>query len=149
LFVDARRLRIDLVEARRMLMTVAVTDPDAPLGCVRDARYRRALMQSWTKINNWLRTVEQLDELEQLRLTDHHLGHHLGAGPISQLRDTLREPWRAVAHARALDPFQLADLQAVLRTLEQLDTQLAALEHGLERIGEDPYRDRFPAFAGA
>lgn len=145
LFVDARRLRIELTEARRVLMTVAVTDPDAPLGHVRDARYRRALMESWTKINHWLRGLERLDELELASLTD----HHLGTGPIEQLAQSLREPWRAVARARALDPFEIEQLHAVLRTLEQLDDQLAALERGLERMGEDPYRDRFPAFAGA
>lgn len=138
LFVDSRALRISLTEARRTLMTVAVTDPDAPLGRVRDARYRRALLQSWSEINGWLRGIRELDQHSAASLAD----LHLGSGPIEQLRDTLEGRWQAVARARALDPFALDDLRAVQRTLELIDDELAAIERGLERIGDDPYRDR-------
>ncbi len=138
LFVDSRALRISLVEARCTLLTVAVTDPDAPLGRVRDARYRRALMQSWSEINGWLRAVRDLDELSAARLAD----LHLGSGPIEQLRDSLEDRWRAATRARALDLFPLEDLLAVQRTLESIDDELVAIESGLERVGDDPYRDR-------
>jgi hypothetical protein len=138
LFVDSRTLRVSLIEARRTLMTVAVTDPDAPLGRVRDARYRRALMQSWSEINRWLRGIRELDDQATMSLAD----LHLGSGPIEQLRDGLESRWRAVSRARALDPFMLDDLLAVQRTLELIDDELVAIERGLERIGDDPYRDR-------
>lgn len=138
LFVDSRALRISLVDARRMLMTVAVTDPDAPLGRVRDARYRRAVMQSFSQINRWLRGIRELDDMSAASLAD----LHLGAGPIEQLRDGLQGRWRAAVRARALDPFPIEDLLAVQRTLEAIDDELVALERGLERIGDDPYRDR-------
>jgi hypothetical protein len=137
LYVDTRGLRIALIQARRTLMSVAVTDPDAPLGCVRDAHYRRALMQSFSEINAWIRGIRELDQHAAASLAD----MHLGSGPIEHLRNSLRDRWRAVSRARALDPFPIADLLTVQRTLERLDDELVALERGLERLGDDPYRD--------
>lgn len=145
LFVESRGLRIALVEARRNLMLVQVTDPDAALGRVRDARYRRELMQNWTRINHWLETARQLDESAAATLADRHLGPE----PIEQLRDSLRDKWRTVARARALDPFDIEDVVAVVHAFEQLDVALASLEQGLERLGDDPYRDRFVNLAPA
>jgi hypothetical protein len=137
LYVDTRGLRIALIQARRMLMSVAVTDPDAPLGRVRDARYRRSLMESFSEINGWLRGIRELDQHDAASLAD----MHLGSGPIEHLRDALRDRWQAVARARALDQFALEDLLAVQRTLELIDDELAAIERGLERVGDHPYRD--------
>lgn len=138
LYVDTRKLRIALIQARRTLMGVAVMDPDAPLGRVRDARYRRALMQSFSEINGWLRGFRDLDQHAMTSLAD----MHLGSDQIEQLRDALRDHWQAVARARALEPFALEDLLAVQRTLELIDDELVTLERGLERLGDDPYRDR-------
>jgi hypothetical protein len=137
-FIDTRVLRIQLIEARRMLMSVAVTDPDAPLGRVRDARYRRALMQSFSHINRWIRVIRGLDDHAANSLAD----LHLGSASVEQLRDALRGRWRAVSQARALDTFLLDDLLAVQRTLELIDDELVRIERGLERLGDDPYRDR-------
>jgi hypothetical protein len=138
LFLDARALRVAMTEARRTLMLVELTDPDAALGRVRDARYRRALMESWTKINRWLERVHQLDARASAMLADRHLGPE----PIELLRESLRDKWRAVARSRALDLFELDDVHMVARAFEQIDLQLAALEQGLTQLGDDPYRDR-------
>lgn len=139
LFVSSRELRVALVEARRTLVSVEVTDPDAPLGRVRDARYRRALMENWSRINHWLRAVRELEEGDAARLGD----LHLGPKKIEQLRDSLRGKWQVAAQARALDPFELADLHDVANAFERVGEELALIENGLERVGDDPYRDRF------
>ena len=139
LFVGSRELRVALIEARHTLARVRVTDPDATFGRVRDACYRRALMQTWSHINRWLRAVRELDEGDA-----GHLGElHLGPDTIEQLRDALRAPWQAVAHARALDPFELEQLDAVAATFERVGEELERIERGLMRLGDDPYRDRF------
>lgn len=138
LFVDSLALRADLVRARRRLTAVAVKDPDAPLGHVRDANYRRALMESWTHINAWLRTVERLDSASAAELAD----HHLGSEAITGLRDSLYTKWSSVARARALDPFALDDLIAVQQTLERIELALVDIEHGLVALGDHPYRQR-------
>ena len=132
LFVDSRALRISLTEARRT-HDRPVTDPDAPLGGVRDARYRRTLMQSWSEINRWLRGIRDLDDQAAISLAD----LHLGSGPIQQLRDALESRYRSVARARALDPFELEDLRGVQRTFELIDDELAAIERGLERLSDE------------
>jgi hypothetical protein len=144
LYVDTRGLRIALIQARRTLMSVAVTDPDAPLGRVRDAQYRRTLMQSYSEINAWLRGIRELDQHAAASLAD----MHLGSRPVEQLRDGLRDRWHAVARARALEPFALEDLLAVQRTLESLDDELVAIERGLERLADHPYRDHIATAEG-
>ncbi len=138
-FARCRRLRIDLTHARRMLATVAATDPDVPLGQVRDARYRRALMQSWTQLRAWLRESETLDEVDALALAD--MG--LSTRNIAELITGMSERWRAVSRARALDTFPLADLVAIQTLLDRAERELVAIECGLTRVADDPYRDRF------
>ena len=145
LYVSSRELRVALVEARRTLASVKVTDPDAALGRVRDARYRRALMENWSLINRWLRACRELPEVDAARLGDLHLGPE----SIEGLRDSLESRWRVVAHARALDPFELDDVRAVERAFERVGEELALLEQGLARLGDDPYRDRFHAQPGS
>jgi hypothetical protein len=138
LFVASLALRAELVRARRELSAVQIQDPDAPLGCVRDARYRRAVMTSWSRISEYLRGLEALDPASAGALLD----SGIEARAITSLRDSLRGPWTTVARARALDPFELDDLLAVAQTLERIEHQLASIERALARLGEHPYRDK-------
>jgi hypothetical protein len=139
MFGRCRRLRIDLTEARRMLATVAATDPDVPLGQVRDARYRRALIESRTLLRDWLRESEGLDEHDARAFAD--LG--LSTGNLRELHDGLHDYWRAIARARALETVPLEDLRTVQAVLERAELELVAIEAGLARVSDDPYRDRF------
>ncbi len=139
LFLACIQLRAQLVHARRMLVAVEITDPDASLGHVRDARYRRAVMESWTHLNAWLRGISELDEAELLVLRDKGLGHEA----IASMVEGMREHWRAASRARALDPFAMTDLLAIKRTFERVEAELLGIERGLVEMGEDPYRDRF------
>jgi len=136
LFVTSRTLRAELCHSRRTLTAVAVQDPDAPLGQVRDTRYRRAVIESWTLINTWLRSVNKLGELDAAELAD----AHISAAAIEQLRDAMHDSWRAASQARALEPFPIAQLVANQRALEQLELELVAIERGLARVNEHPYR---------
>jgi hypothetical protein len=138
LFVDSRALRGELIRARRTLTAVATTDPDAPLGRVRDARYRRAVMESWTRLNNWLRGAENLAEVHAGALEDRQIGPQT----IAALRDSLRDKWDDATRARALDPFALSDLLAVQAIFIELEAELEAIERGLAELGEHPYRNR-------
>lgn len=139
LFLDSRRLRAELVRAQRVLATVEVTDPDAPLGQVRDRRFRRAIVETCGQVNHWLTQVENLDELDRLALED----RQLGPNPCSAVLGSLRETWRSVATARALDAFPIAVLLDARRAFAKLDQELRAIEDGLQRRGAHPYRDRF------
>ncbi len=138
LFVDSLALRADLVRARRTLAEVAVKDPDAPLGRVRDASYRRTLMETWSRINEWLRAIEELDPTSIGELADLHIAPER----IARLRDSLYSTWSTVARARALDPFELDDLLAVQQTFEGIEIELAGIEQRLAKLGDNPYRNR-------
>lgn len=142
LFVDSLALRGDLVRARVTLTAVAVKDPDAPLGQVRDARYRRTLMDGFSRLNKWLRVIERLD-VNDGALADLQVDVQAIAG----LRDSLRDKWGAVTRSRALDPFALDDLIVVQQTFERIELELAAIERGLVRLGDHPYRDRHAGLA--
>lgn len=139
LFLETRHLRAELVRARAMLTVVEVVDPDAPLGQIRDRRYRRALMESWSFVNAWLRTVDALGTGDAMILERKHIGQDR----VSALRESLRDKWRAAAQSRALDPVALDDLTAVKAALEQLERELVVIERGLAREGEHPYRERY------
>jgi hypothetical protein len=138
LFVDSLALRAELVRARRVLAAVAVKDPDAALGQVRDSRYRRTLMISWSRLNAWLRTIGQLDASSVGALRDMHVDTDV----IARLRDSLHDKWLEVSRARALDPFALDDVLAVQATFERVELELASIERSLAQLGEHPYRDR-------
>lgn len=138
LFASCRRLRIALTHTRRTLALVATTDPDVALGQVRDARYRRALMESWTHLRAWLREAEALDTRDLAALDE--VG--LGTRNLAALTEGLRTRWRAASRSRALDTFPLDDLAMVRATLERAELELVELETGLARQADDPYRDR-------
>jgi hypothetical protein len=145
LYCESRELRITLVEARKVLIAVEATDPDAPLGKVRDARYRRSLMQAWTAIRTWVADNEQrpLAGADARQLEDFERD-------LQRVRDELeglRGTWRSVSRSRALDPFPLDQMQAVADTFARLDHLLASLEARLDGLGADPYRDRFQTLA--
>lgn len=141
LFVDTLALRAELVRARGELTAVAIKDPDAPLGRVRDGRYRRTLLTSWSRLNAWLRAADRLDVASLALLRD----EHLDAVTIAQLRDSLHDKWYAASRARALDPFALDDLVAVQQIFERVEIELEAIEQGLAQLAENPYRDRHAA----
>lgn len=138
LFTGTLSLRADLVVARRELTAVATKDPDAPLGQVRDARYRRTVLDSWTRINAWLRTFGRLDAVSVGQLRD----MNLDSNAIAQLRNSLHDKWYEAVRARALDPFAIDHLRAAQRIFERIETELEAIELGLLQLAKHPYRDR-------
>lgn len=138
LFGSTLALRAELVHARRELSEVAVKDPDAPLGRVRDARYRRTMLISCSRLNAWLRAFGRLDSASLAQLRD----VHLDSDAIAQLRDSLHDKWYAASRARALDLFELEDLLAAQRTFERIEDELESIEHGLALLAAHPYRDR-------
>ena len=85
--------RVELMASTRTIATLLLTDPDVPLGCVRDFRYRVAVAQAWTAACGWLRTLEELAVEDRLCLEragytprgflDHHAWLHGGLPLLS------------------------------------------------------------------
>ncbi len=128
--------RVELMASTRTIATVLITDPDVPLGCVRDFRYRLAVARAWTAACAWLRTLEELADEDRVCLEragytsrgflDHHAWLH------GRVRTTVR--------ARALEPFEVAEVEATCSRVAAMAEELELVERALARGSEDPYR---------
>ncbi|MCA9692018.1 MAG: hypothetical protein R3A51_21300 [Nannocystaceae bacterium] len=128
--------RVKLVESIRAIAKVLYTDPDVPLGCVRDFRYRVAVFNAWAAASRWQRSLESLDEVDRHRLLS------LGFDPREVLRSsaTLGESVRVTSRARALEPFAVDGVRITCEAVEELARVLELLEARLCALGHHPYR---------
>lgn len=128
--------RVALTESARAISCILITDPDVPLGWVRDFRYRLAVASAWSAACAWLQRLEQLTDddrvcLERSGYTPRSfLDHH--ACLLRTVRTTVR--------ARALEPFEVAEVEATRSRLAAMTEELELVERALARGGEDPYR---------
>lgn len=121
--------RVRLTDSVRSIATVLIVDPDAPLGVVRDFRFRTALADAWSAAREWLRLWEGLAEGERRRLEE------LGYTPkmFCERCAALRGAVRRCVRAPALEPFPVPDVEAtqavvlaLVRDLEGFERTLAA-----------------------
>ncbi len=129
--------RVKLIESIRAIARVLITDPDVPLGCVRDFRYRVAVFNAWAAASRWIRTVESLDEVDRHRLAA------LGFDPQTFVRtsENLGVTVRETSRARALEPFDVDGVRLTRATLDVLVRELERVESRLSAFfGEHPYR---------
>lgn len=121
--------RVRLTDSVRSIATVLIVDPDAPLGVIRDFRFRTALVDAWSAAREWQGQWEGLDEAEQRRL------EQLGYTPRSfcERCADLRGAVRRYVRAPALEPFPVSDVEAIralvlalVRDLEGFERALAA-----------------------
>lgn len=126
-----------LVDSVRAIATVLIVDPDAPLGVVRDFRFRTALADAWTAAREWIRLWDALDEAERRWLAE------LGYTPqiFRERCAALRSAVRRCVRAPALEPFPVSDVAAtqalvlaLVRDLEGFERALASAPRG------GPYR---------
>ncbi len=128
--------RVELLASTRTIATILITDPDVPLGCVRDFRYRLAVARAWSAACSWLRTLEEMAVEDRLCLeragytTRGFLDHHAW----------LHRCVRTTVRARALEPFEVADVEATCSHVAAMAEELEQVERVLARGGEDPYR---------
>lgn len=128
--------RVALVESTRTIAEVLITDPDVPLGCVRDFRYRMALARAWSAACGWLRAVESLAEEDRGQL------ERLGYTPATfrEQHAWLDRRVRSTVRAPALEPFEVAAVQTVRQMVDAMIHELERLEHTLIDTAASPYR---------
>jgi hypothetical protein len=138
-FAATDALRLALLEDLRLVSTVLVTDPDVPLGHLRDARFRWAVLDAWLRMGRWQRAVAAREPAtaEDLFLRD-ELG--VGGHRLSGARERIRRVWWQAVRARALDPYLVTDVHTVKSALETMALVLDSIEDDLGRTGADPYR---------
>lgn len=128
--------RVALVESMRTIAVVLITDPDAPLGYVRDFRYRMAVSRAWTTACAWWRQFEGLVEDDRARL---EVAGYTGRG-FADLQACLLRTVRTTVRARALEPFAVDEVAETQARLTAMVEELERLEAALGRSAEDPYR---------
>lgn len=129
--------RVRLIESVRSIATVLIVDPDAPLGVVRDFRYRLALAEAWKAARAWLRTWDGLGEAQRRRLEE------LGYTPrvFDERSAALHGVVRRSVRAPALEPFAVGDVESVQRTVLALVQDLEGFERAVIAAPRpDPYR---------
>lgn len=128
--------RVALVESMRAIAVVLITDPDAPLGFVRDYRYRFAVSRAWTAACAWAQQLGGLDEDDRVRL---EVVGYSGRG-FEEQRACLLRTVRTTVRARALEPFAVDEVAATQARLQAMVEEIERLELALGRSAEDPYR---------
>lgn len=129
--------RVRLVESVRSIATVLIVDPDAPLGVVRDFRYRLALAEAWKATAAWLRAWEALDEAQRRRIEE--LGYT--PGRFGERRAALSGVVRRSVRAPALEPFAVDDVEAAQRVVLALVQDLEGFERAVVAAPcQGPYR---------
>jgi hypothetical protein len=129
--------RVRLVASARQVATVLIVDPDVAFGCVRDFRFRLALADAWSAASAWLQVYDGLPEHEQRRLE----AYGYTAREFGERRAELGRAVRRCVRAPALEPFPVADVEAVQRLLLALIGDLEGCERALlASAPEHPYR---------
>lgn len=128
--------RVALVESVRAIAVVLITDPDAPLGFVRDFRYRVAVARAWSAACVWLEQLAGVVEDDRVRLE----GVGYTDGGFRDLHAGLHRVVRTTVRARALEAFPVDEVAATQARLTAMVEELERLELALSRGAEDPYR---------
>lgn len=133
---ESHATRARLVDAIRAIGTVLIIDPDVPLGCVRDYRYRMAVLSAWSAANHCLRAFEELDDGDRSRL------EAVGCD-VDRYRHALARlaaPFKVAKRARALEPFPVDDVRTTCTAVAAMAHELALLEGRLGAAPSHPYR---------
>ena len=135
-FERGQELKIKLAEHHRMISIVLLTDPDVPLGTVRDSRYRRCIIDSYEALSEWLDQTRELCRSYSLEL------EALGSAPqlIEKTMNELYPLWRLVRYSRALEPFSVADVAHSERLLLSVSQLMQTIEFGLSQVHGLSYR---------
>jgi hypothetical protein len=128
--------RVALVESTRTIAEVLITDPDVPLGCVRDFRYRMALARAWSAACGWLQAFESLAEEDRGMLE--RLGYTTAT--FRQRHAWLDQVVRRTVRAPALEPFGVDAVQASRQGVDAMIGELERLEQMLVSTAASPYR---------
>ena len=136
LFDLSRSLSEVLHQASKVLERILMTDPDAPLGEIRDERYRRQVLESWNALARWRQgydalTPDQVCTLEQ---------HGEDGRPIVQTIEHLGPPVQRARRSRPLEAFPVDEVRDMFDRIRFALTHSDKLCEGLITAAHDPYR---------
>jgi hypothetical protein len=135
-------LRVALADDLRKISIVMVTDPDAPLGQIRNGRFRWAVLDAWMRIREWRREVAPApgSAFEPAPCLDPYADHGLGSEPVDRCAERIRSVWWQAVRARQLDPFVMDDVREVRGAIARLVAELDRQQARLANADAHPYR---------
>ncbi len=136
LFDQCVATRRALHASQTTIARLQILDPDVPLGCIRDFRYRVAISEAWRASRAVLVAVDDLGVDEQVRLG----GAGFAPVQLDHHHQVLRRIAAVTVRARALEPFTLAAVAHARTTLTELALAVEQIEQALARVPGDPYR---------
>lgn len=136
LFEDTRHLSETLHRATQVLERVLMTDPDAPLGEIRDERYRRQVLESWNAMQRWRSRYEDLapDQVSTLEQRGED------GRPLVGTMAHIEEPVFRARRSRPLEAFPVQEVRDMFDRLRYALTHSDRLCEGMITAARDPYR---------
>lgn len=136
LFDATRSLSDALHRATQVLERILMTDPDAPLGEIRDERYRRQVLESWNALSRWRRDYDALDDTQIAYLEQ----HGEDGRPLVGAMEYLQAPVHRARRSRPLEAFPVDEVRVVFERLRFSLQHSDRLCEGLITAARDPYR---------
>ena len=138
-FEATDELRLRLVEDVRTISILQIVDPDVPLGHVRDARFRAAVLDAWMRLRRWRAATQRHDE-SAIELSWLHDDVIEAGRRLDAAAETIRPIWWQAVRARPLDPFEMEDVLKLRNTLEYMVTELERVQDRMSELEAHPYR---------
>lgn len=136
LFDATKSLSAALHHATQVLERIILTDPDAPLGEIRDERYRRQVLESWNALARWRRDYDTLDDTQIAYLEQ----RGEDGRPLVSAMEFLRDPVHRARRSRPLEAFPIDEVRTVFERLRFSLQHSDRLCEGLITAAHDPYR---------
>lgn len=143
LFRASNEARAIMTRHHRVIARSLIADPDAPLGVIRSAKYRRAVRQGASDLHRYLRTLEAAPPNVRSRL------ERSGADPerLRRLAAGLHSTAVQVSRTRDYEPFPVEQVRSVSECYAAITRELASIERAIEAPSGHPYRATASAFA--
>lgn len=129
-FEHCARVQHQLSAQRRQIATAKISDPDQVFGFLRDPRYRRAVLEAGQSIRAWLSHTEVFFGLHHRRHCAWPVSPECAQSTLKAIEPQLRQAIRS----RALEPFDLQDVERIDRALRSF---LAKVDLTLSSLHED------------
>lgn len=129
-FEHCLRVKCELAAQRRQIATAKLSDPDQYFGFLRDPRYRRAVLEAAGSLRAWLGHTEVFFGLHHRRQCTWPVSPECAQSTLLAIEPQLRSAIRS----RALEPFDLTDVDHIDRALLSF---VAKVDLTLESLTQD------------
>lgn len=128
-----------LLRHRREIAITRITDPDGSFGFLRNARYRRAILEAAVELRSWLRHSELFFGMRHNGSRAWPIGPECAEATLQAMAAQLH----LATHSRALEPFDLGDVERLDQALQSFVLKLELTLEKLTQSRQVSYRNAF------